>query len=328
MCRDYQKDIEFYTEERMMGIIFGPVASRRFGKSLGIDLSPYEKVCNYDCLYCELSSTPMDGMEERRFVEVDEVMEALEKSLSEYRDIDILTVTANGEPTLYPDLEKLVVEIKRRYPDMPVLILSNGSKVGDESIRRALSRFDMVKLSMDCATAGCFKKLDRPTEEVDIDDIKRGMIRFAREYDGELIVEILVVAGLNDKESEMDELNRFLLDVSPDRIDIGTLDRPPAYDVKAVGYSRLRELSMRFDPSLHVHITSRKDITDIEPSRYSESEILDTISRRPLTPDDVELLMDADSRKRLEKLLDDGEIEKKSVNGIIFFKKSENSLDK
>jgi len=302
----------------MNEIIFGPVASRRFGKSLGIDLSPGRKQCNFDCVYCELKpAKPLDHYEEA--LPIDKVLTAVKEGLKEHPDIDVLTVTANGEPTLYPYLAELVEGLEAIRGETRLLILSNASTIDRPEIRKVLQRFDTVKLSLDCATPRCFKRIDRPTDSVDLEAIKRGMLAFRRDYDGALIVEILVVEGINDKPAEIEALNDYLLHLRPDRIDLGTIDRPPAYRVAPVSYEKLRELSLLFAPVLSVHIASRRDIGAITPSAYSDEEILHTLAKRPLTAEDVAILFDEPSRKRLEELRQKGRIGLRENHGVKFF---------
>ena len=300
-----------------MNIIFGPVYSRRFGKSLGIDLSPGKKQCNFDCLYCELDpAKTVTAYDE--VVPVDEVMEALKKSLDEHRAIDFITLTANGEPTLYPYLSELIDAIDQIKGDTKTLILSNGSTISDPLVREALAKLDMVKLSLDCATDRCLHKLDRSHQGITIAAIKKGMLAFKELYKGPLIIETLFVKTLNDKPEEIAQLNHFLLKLKPARIDIGTIDRPPAYEVKPLSYEELRKITHLFDPSLPVYIASRKHV-DSRPERYTSSEILQTLSKRPLSPEDIEILFDAESQKELQTLQSNGKIIIKETNGVEFY---------
>ena len=303
-----------------MHIIFGPIHSRRFGKSLGIDLSPYKKQCNFDCLYCELEpAKTVDSYED--VVSVEDVVSALKGALEEYGDVDFITLTANGEPTLYPYLSELIDEINIFKGSTKTLILSNGATIDDIKVQDALLKLDEVKLSLDCATQKCLKKLDRSHKGIDVENIKSGMLAFKERYKGPLVIEILIVKTLNDSQEEIAQLNAFLLKLKPTRIDIGTIDRPPAYDVKPVSYEKLLEISHLFDPSLPVYIASRKK-AEISPSSYTEEEILDTLSNRPLTQEDIEALFDEESQKRVEDLLRQEKIKRVSTNGVEFYKKA------
>ena len=302
-----------------MNIIFGPIHSRRFGKSLGIDLSPSKKQCNFDCLYCELDPAGTMGSQDES-LSVETIVSAVRKGLSEHKDIDFLTITANGEPTLYPYLSELIDEINKIKGSTKTLILSNAATIDDSNVQSALLKLDEVKLSLDCATQKCLKKLDRSHSGIDVENIKRGMLEFKQKYHGPLVIEILIVKTLNDSEEEIAKLNEFLLKLKPIRIDIGTIDRPPAFNVKPVTYEELLHISHLFDSSLPVYIASRKK-TDISSSSYSYEEILETLSKRPLTEEDIEVLFDEESRKRVENLLHKRKIKLVETNGVKFYKK-------
>lgn len=303
-----------------MNIIFGPIHSRRFGKSLGIDLSPSKKQCNFDCLYCELD--PAKTMDQYTdIVSVDEVIDALRIALNEHPDIDFITLTANGEPTLYPYLSKLIDEIDMIKGDTKTLILSNAANIDDPKVQDALLKLDEVKLSLDCATQKCLKKLDRAHSGIDVEKIKAGMLAFKAKYEKPLVIEILIVKTLNDKPEEIDALNKFLLKLQPTRIDMGTIDRPPAYDVQPVSYEELLTISKQFDASLPLYIASRKK-SDARASHYSEEEILETLSMRPLSPDDIEVLLDEESQNRVARLLKEGKLKIIESNGVKFYKKA------
>ena len=247
-------------------VIFGPIHSRRFGKSLGIDLSPGKKQCNFDCLYCELDPAKTMGDQEE-VLSVETIVSAIEKGLSEHNDIDFLTITANGEPTLYPYLSELIDEINKIKGKTKTLILSNAATIDDSKVQAALVKLDEVKLSLDCATQKCLKKLDRSHSGIEVEKIKAGMLDFKSKYKGPLVIEILIVKTLNDTEEEIAKLNDYLLKLQPTRIDIGTIDRPPAFDVKPVSYEELLHISHLFDASLPVYIASRKK-ADISSSSY------------------------------------------------------------
>ena len=248
-----------------MNIIFGPIHSRRFGKSLGVDLSPGKKQCNFDCLYCELDAAKtMDAYDE--VVSVEEIATAIKSALKEHQDIDFITLTANGEPTLYPYLSELIDEINTFKGITKTLILSNAANIDDVKVQDALLKLDEVKLSLDCATQKCLQKLDRSHKGIGVEHIKSGMLAFKERYKGPLVIEILIVKTLNDSKEEISKLNEYLLHLKPTRIDIGTIDRPPAFDVKPVSYENLLEISHLFDASLPIYIASEKKQISLHPA--------------------------------------------------------------
>jgi wyosine [tRNA(Phe)-imidazoG37] synthetase (radical SAM superfamily) len=254
-------------------------------------------------------------------VSVEEIAKAVKTALHEYKDMDFITLTANGEPTLYPYLSELIDEINTFKCSTKTLILTNAATIDDPKIQETLLKLDEVKLSLDCATQKCLKKLDRSHGGIDVENIKAGMLAFKSKYNGPLVIEILIIKTLNDSKEEMAKLNEYLLKLQPTRIDIGTIDRPPAFDVKPVSYEELLEISHWFDSSLPIYIASRKK-ADISASNYDEEEILETLSKRPLTQEDIEALFDDESQKRLKKLLEEEKIKTVSTNGVIFYKKA------
>jgi wyosine [tRNA(Phe)-imidazoG37] synthetase (radical SAM superfamily) len=300
-----------------MNIIFGPVNSRRFGKSLGIDLSPSKKQCNFDCLYCELEPAKTMGAYED-VVSIEEIINALSESLKIHQDIDVLTITANGEPTLYPYLSELMDEINKIKGNIKTLILSNSANIDESKTQEALLKFDTVKLSLDCATPRCLKRLDRSHEGIDIETIKNGMLEFKSKFSNPLIIEVLIVQGINDSEEEIAKLNDYFLTLKPTRIDIGTIDRPPAYKVEALSYELLRHISLMFDGSLPIYIASRKKVIE-KPSAYSRRDIVETIKKRPLTQEDIDVLFDVSSKNILQLLIKENKIETVNSSGYDFF---------
>lgn len=301
----------------MSNIIFGPVISRRFGKSLGIDVSPNIKQCNFDCLYCELKpAKTIDKYTD--ILPVMQIIDALKDGLSHYIDIDVITVTANGEPTLYPYLNELIDEIDKIKGDKTTLILSNGSTISDSKVREALMKFDMVKLSLDCATNECLKKLDRAHKGINVADIMQGMLTFKEKYKKPLIIEVLFVKTINDNLEHIKTLNKFLTTLNPTRVDIGTIDRPPAYNVKPLSSQELLDIAAQFDVSLPVYIVHRKSST-IRAESYSDDEILSTLANRPLSSDDIEILFDIETKNRLKSLLDANKIKTVELYGVIFY---------
>ena len=301
-------------------LIFGPVNSRRFGISLGIDLSPSFKQCNFDCLYCELSAAKtMDKYDD--VVSVQEISSSIKRALKEHGDIDFITLTANGEPTLYPYLSELIDDINTFKGNTKTLILTNAANIDDIQIQDSLLKLDEVKLSLDCATQKCLQKLDRSHQGINIEDIKSGMLAFKAKYKGPLIIEILIVKTLNDSQEEIAKLNAYLLKLNPTRIDISSIDRPPAYEVQALNYASLLEVSHLFDSSLPIYIASRKK-ADMLASSYSADAILETLDKRPLTEEDIEALFDEKSKDRLQNLLKKDKIKLVSTNGVEFYKKA------
>lgn len=305
-----------------MKFIFGPVASRRFGTSLGIDLSPEQKQCNFDCLYCELA--PAATVDTYTKVHTpDEIITELNDALQEHPNTEVITLTANGEPSLYPYLDELIQKIDRIKGDKQTLILTNSATLSDEKTYHSLLHLDQVKLSLDAVTPGVFQKIDRPHENIDLSKLVESVISFSKEFKGRLFIEVLFVKTLNDAPDEIKAINNVLEQVNCERIDLGTIDRPPAYPIEGISYDELFYISHQFNPELPIHIASRKDVNS-KPSAYNQDEIINTLDKRPLTEDDVKLLFDEASIKRLDKLVENGEITLQNISNLDFYVPTKN----
>ncbi len=297
--------------------IFGPVLSRRFGLSLGVDLvGAGVKKCNYDCLYCELpKAKKVSSIDDVKAPEIiaDEVAAALVK----HPDIDFITLTANGEPTLYKELAKLALLLNKIKGDKKLLILSNGSTICDAQIRGALKLFDVVKLSLDSALDMSFKKIDRPLG-ITPEKLVECMGSFRREYDGTFVLESLFVKGVNDSKEDVFALNEAYLRIKPDRIDLSTIDRPPAYNVEKITDGDLHKIASMLDKSLMVSIANRKS-GEAKTRAFSEEEIIYMLKNRPFSFFDIETLYDEDSKSVLRALIGSGKVQTKEVAGTEFY---------
>lgn len=297
-------------------IIFGPIPSRRFGISLGVDLSPSKKQCNFDCLYCELEGAKtVDKMDTNPSIV--EIINAIKESFDKHPKIDVITLTANGEPTLYPNLNELIDEINKIKGDTKTLILSNGSTIYKKEIYDALLKIDTVKLSLDCVSEKCFKKLDRVNKNVEIEKIIPSMINFSIETKNDFVLEILFVKDLNDKEDEIVLLYDAVKKINPKRVDIGTIDRPPAYDVKPVSYEFLESVADRFE-NINTNIIYKNRPKSIQ--YYDKDEIKSMLKRRPLTKEDIQNMFDEESKLILNDLLENKFISLVNSSGVEFYK--------
>lgn len=297
-------------------LIFGPINSRRFGMSLGIDLSPKQKSCNFDCVYCELKGAkPVEEIENPP--SVNEIMGALKEALKAHQNIDVITLTANGEPTLYPHLKELIAKVNEIKGKAKTLILSNGSGARDQKICEALQGLDIVKFSLDSAVQSTFKKIDRNKSGIEVGELVKAMAKFRKDFKGELVLEILVVAGFNDKEEEFTALNEAINEIAPHRVDVGTIDRPPAYNVKGVDASRLEELASKIKG---VPVTIARAHKIEQKYEFSKSEILAMLERRPQTTANVEENFSEHSKQILNSLLQDGVVYQTDVAGVKFYK--------
>lgn len=249
-------------------------------------------------------------------VSVNSIINALQPHLND--KIDVITLTANGEPTLYPHLSELIDAIDKIKGSTQTLILTNSAALVDDRVYKALLKLDQVKLSLDAISTDIFKKIDRPHKSINVADVVQRVVDFSKEYRGKLFIEILFVHTLNDTKEEIAKLNATLLNINAFRVDLGTIDRPPAYPVMGISYKELHQIALQFSATLPIHIASR---VHAEPnnSYYSAEDIINTLDKRPLTQDDINLLFDEKSKSTLEKLLKQGDIKIKTLDNLLFY---------
>ncbi|EDP7679496.1 radical SAM protein [Campylobacter jejuni] len=299
-----------------MKILFGPVSSRRFGRSLGIDLSPSKKQCNFDCVYCELD--PKKAQEKQdEIISIDKIISEVKVVLEKNVEFDFLTLTANGEPSLYPHLNELILSLRSIAKDKKLLILSNGTAVLDEDKFNALLKLDVVKFSLDSAVAKTFYRIDRALKNIDLEKMIEKMADFRARFNGDLIMEILVVKDLNDNEEEFKALNQALKKIAPLRVDLSTIDRPPAYAVKKVSEEKLLELSKLID-STPVLLAKRH--YEGEKLSFNEEELLKMLHLRSQSEIDIEVKFDEQSKTLLNQLIKEKKVKILDLAGVKFYK--------
>ncbi|EGD3982702.1 radical SAM protein [Campylobacter coli] len=299
-----------------MKILFGPINSRRFGRSLGIDLSPSKKQCNFDCVYCELEAQkPQEKQDE--IVSVEEIILEVQGALEKNVPFDFLTLTANGEPSLYPYLDELISSLRKIAKDKKLLILSNGTVVLDQDKFNTLLKLDVVKFSLDSAISKTFYRIDRALKNINLEKMIEKMAEFKTQFKGDLVMEILVVKDLNDNEEEFIALNQALAKIAPLRVDLSTIDRPPAYAVKKISEERLLELS-KLITSTPVLLPKRH--YEGEKLNFNEEELLKMLHLRSQSEIDIENKLDKTSQLLLDKLIKEEKIKILNLAGVKFYK--------
>ena len=303
-----------------MKYLFGPVPSRRLGLSLGVDILP-AKTCNMNCIYCEIGPGKKTYSQAPSSPEPRGILnEIREFSASSKRRFDCLTFTASGEPTLHKDLALLIREGKR-ITGKPVTVLTNSSTVSRKDIRETLCQADIVLPSLDAATPETFRKINRPHPDIKITSIIEGLSRLRKEMDGQMWLEILFVNGVNDTEEELLALREATRIIDPHRIQLNTVVRPPAEKwAKPVTKKRMEEIRSFLGEKAEIVIDFKAQV-ESGCKMILESEILDTLRRRPLTLQDLNGLFGRyeQIRKILLRLLKEGDIEERRVQGQVFY---------
>jgi len=210
-------------------IAFGPVPSRRLGRSLGINNIP-PKVCSYSCVYCQLGRTQTMQVERRSFYDPEVVFQQVRDKVNESQDIgepiDYLTFVPDGEPTLDLNLER---EIELLRPlGLKIAVITNASLIWRDDVRQDLMKADWVSLKVDSTDEALWRKIDRPHGIVQMELLLDGMVEFAGDFSGALATETMLIEGLNDGQRELETTGDFLGKLKPSTAYLAIPTRPPA----------------------------------------------------------------------------------------------------
>lgn len=270
-----------------MAYIFGPVPSRRLGLSLGVDLVP-AKTCTYDCLYCQVGRTTQKTVQAGAFVPIHEVLGELRKRLEIFTP-DAITLSGSGEPTLYLEIDRVITAIKK-ITDTKIAILTNGSLFWQEEVRRRVSGADIIMPTLTTAFEETFRTIHRSDPELTLKSIIEGLRRLRQIYEGQIFLEVFLLAGINDSEKELKGLKKVIELICPDRIQLNTVVRPPAHpSAIPLDMERLKEIRDFFGE--RAEIIAEAPLREGRGRHDSMVEsILEMAKRRPLRASDIATL--------------------------------------
>jgi wyosine [tRNA(Phe)-imidazoG37] synthetase (radical SAM superfamily) len=266
--------------------IFGPVPSRRLGRSLGIDVVPY-KTCSFDCVYCECGATTARTCRREEFFPLEGLLGELEARLSEIPSKpDVITLSGAGEPTLYSRMGELIIEAKR-MSGLEVAVITNSSLLAHSDVREELLAADTVLPSLDAADDETFQRINRPHPACRLDSIINGLERFLSRFEGTVLFEILLLDGMNTNNGSLERLAGALSGLRADRIQINTAVRPGTVQgIAPVAIHRLERLAARFGARAEVIAGASLESPD-QQERSVEATIISLLKRRPCTLPDV-----------------------------------------
>jgi wyosine [tRNA(Phe)-imidazoG37] synthetase (radical SAM superfamily) len=271
--------------------IYGPVPSRRFGLSLGVDVLPH-KTCPFDCIYCQLGETDCLSVEPKDFFEIDDIVADVEEALEDGPTPDVITFAGSGEPTLYRSLG-LLIDRLHELADIPILLITNSTLLWRDDVAQAAYKADILAPSLDAGDAELFERINQPHPDIVFEKVIAGLEKVTHNHPGQVHLEVMLIDGINDDEQSLRDIADCLKRMRFDRLDINTPVRPPVPERGAVpcGQDVLDRALELFGPKAHaIGDFSKKG----EPQKPRQREFNDLdkdirgmLLRRPCTVEDI-----------------------------------------
>jgi len=304
--------------------IFGPVVSRRLGRSLGIDLLPF-KTCTYNCVYCECGPTTTHSGRREEFFPVQEIISELDCVLSKKPELDYITFAGSGEPTLSLLIGRVISYLKEKYPDYKVAVLTNGSLLSLNEVRMELMQADLVIPTLSTASQEMFERIHRPVQGLSVKTIIEGIGALREEFSNQIWLEVFLVPPLNTTDNELSNLRDAIYTIRPDRIQVNTLDRPGTESWVRTPDPEETEKITEFLSGGVIPVDIIGKETDTSHELYSDEislHIEETLSRRPCTAEDITHMTGLhmnEVMKKLGCLIRQGVVQSKQGERGIFY---------
>ncbi len=300
--------------------IYGPVPSRRLGLSLGVDIVPF-KICTFNCVYCQLGRTLRQSGRRRCFFPESEVLGQVRKALDQNPQIDHITFSGSGEPTLNSAIGRLIRKIKA-MTDIPVVVLTNSSLLTRRPVRKALLAADIIVPSLDAARATAFRRVNRPLPNLKVERIIQALESFRREFRGCIWLEVMLVKGINDSEADIRALKKAIAGIRPEKVQLNTVVRPPAEKwAKPLSRRALEMIKKDLGEKAEIVADFRRHSRSPTGQNLREA-ILAMVERRPVTLSDVAASLGRDEREvrpHLDTLLRSKTIRRQRHQGSVYF---------
>jgi len=300
---------------------YGPVPSRRLGRSYGVDIVPF-KVCTLDCVYCQLGKTTDRTIERKDYGPIEPILAELRETLAEGLEADFITIAGSGEPTLNLRLGDLIVGIKK-ISDIPVAILTNGTLLYKEDVRADCAKADVVMPSLDAGDEKTFERINRPHKDISIENLISGLCAFRDEFAGGIWLEVFFVEGLNTDAEQIAKIRDAIGLIRPDKVQLNTAVRPTAEtDIKRLNAEKLQAIAASLGPKCEV-------VADFSLSHHGKSfenkaeDVLSILKRRPCSLNDICSGLGIgrnEALKYVTGLQHKGIIHSEKKDGRIFFK--------
>ncbi|MCK5565456.1 MAG: radical SAM protein [Planctomycetes bacterium] len=265
--------------EKKYKYLFGPVASRRLGTSLGVDIVPL-KTCTQNCVYCQLGISSQQTIERKEYVPIDDVLSELKQRIDDGLDADYITLSGSGEPTLNSGLGRLIDGIKE-LTETKVAVITNGTLLSDPQVRRDCSRADLVMPSLDAGDAATFAKINCPHADLNFNSFVEGLCKFRNEYSAQIWLEVFFIDGINTDDTSVDQIKAIVERIAPDRVQLNTAVRPGADGtVGMVSADKLTQIAKKLGQKAEI-IANFSKLISKTPMSDTKSQILAILERRP-----------------------------------------------
>ena len=300
---------------------YGPVPSRRLGRSYGVDIVPF-KVCTLDCVYCQLGKTTDRTIKRKDYGPIEPILAELRETLAEGLEADFITIAGSGEPTLNSRLGELIDGIKK-ITDIPVAILTNGTLLYKEDVRADCANADVLMPSLDAGDEQTFQRINQPHRDISIENVISGLCAFRDEFAGRIWLEVFFVEGLNTDAEQIAKIRDAIELIRPDKIQLNTAVRPTAEaDIMKLDAEKLQAIAARLGPKCEV-------VADFSLSHHGKSfgnkaeDVLSILKRRPCSLNDICSGLGIgrnEALKYVTGLQHKGIIHSEKKDGRIFFK--------
>ncbi len=289
---------------------YGPVPSRRLGRSLGVDLVPM-KTCNFNCVYCQLGPTAELTTERAEYVPADEVVAEVRRKLESGVRPDYVTLGGSGDPTLHSCFGDIARRI-REFTDVPLALLTNGGLFYQPEVRAECGALDLILPSLDAGDEETFRIVNRADIHLTLAMLVDGLAALRREFDGQIWLEVFIVDGMNSSDTQVARIKSQIDKIKPDRVQLNTAVRPPAEQgVRSPSTERLEEIREMLGPKAEI-IAPYAPSVETAGGRAKKEEVLAMLQRRPCTLADVANGLDIhpnEALKYVQSLLAESRIE-------------------
>lgn len=304
----------------MKNLIYGPVPSRRLGRSLGVDMVPH-KVCSYDCIYCQLGPTKERSIEPKAYIPAELILRQICERLEKGVDADHITLGGSGEPLLNTEIRTVIHEIKR-VTGIPVAVLTNGSLLTDVAARRSLEEADVVIPSLDAHDQALFERINRPHPDIKFEAMVEGLVAFRNEYPGEVWLEVFVLEGINATESDAIAFRRWIERIDPHKVHVNTAVRPTAEPhARRVPPGQMALFCRGLGRKAEI-IVPFEERGRHETATCVEQDLLDLLARRPCSLADMASGLNVSMEQisdHIENLLRNGAIETVRKGAVVYY---------